>query len=284
MITPHVSRAFRFKQSFLLAATLGALAINAPAQTLLSHYTLDGSGNDTGSVAVNGTLKGDASFGAAGTGVGSFNQAFSTGDGSNDYFSALTGGNAAFGLNAITVALWVNIDSGATSDRLVSNITGTSGFDLFLNNYSAGTGAGGADAFRLTFAINGTSGGNGVTSINPQYVSDKWLFIAVTYDSANVRFYSGSETLGLVLNDTVAKTGSIAASASNLEIGGTPATTNDRSPAALFNDVRIYDGALSLSEIEAIRASAVIPEPSNMALIIGALLTGFIATKRRLKR
>lgn len=269
-----------FIRPLATAAALGLLAVSAQAATLLSSYTFDGNGNDAGSLGVNGSISGTGAYTADGTGVGGFGGAFSTGDGTNDYFAAPTAGNAAFGLNSITIALWVNIDSGATSDRLVSNITGTTGFDLFLNNYSAGTGAGGADSFRLTFAINGTSGGSGVTSINSSYVSDKWLFLAVTYDGANVRFYSGDETTSLLLNDTLAKTGSIGASASNLEIGGTPATTNDRSPDALFDHVRIYDGALTLGELEAIRVST-IPEPSTYAPLLGAMAMVLVAAKRK---
>src|SRR5690606_26745024 len=104
-------------------------------------------------------------------GVGKFSQALSTADGTQDYLTAATGDNTAFGLDKITIALWVNITSGATSDRLVSNITGSSGFDFFLNNYSAGTGTGGADSFRLTFALNGTGGGDGTTSQDAKYIT-----------------------------------------------------------------------------------------------------------------
>lgn len=262
-----------------MVATFGLLAATVHAQTLVSRYTLDGNGTDLGSIGVNGTLAGGAAYTSNGSGVGVFNEALSTGGASTDYFSAATGGNTALSGNALTVALWVNIAAGAASDRLVSNITGTSGIDLFLASYSAGTGTGGADAFSLTFGINGTSGGNGVTSADAQYITGKWLFIAVTYDAANVRFYSGSETMGLVLNDTVAKTVSIAASASALEIGGTPVTTNDRSPTALFNDVRIYNGVLTDVQLEAIRVSA-IPEPSQYAMIFGVLSVGVIAMRR----
>jgi len=266
----------------VLAAAVSLFAVAAHAQTLLLHYTLDGNGTDTGSLGKNGALVGSAAYTTTSSGVGNFGEALSTANGTDDYLSAPTGGNAALGLSAMTLAFWVNIDSGANSDRLISNITTTSGFDLFLANYSAGTGAGGADAFRLTFGINGTAGGNTVVSDDAQYVSDKWLFIAVTYNSTSVKFYSGSETTGLVLNDTVAKTGSIVASASNLEIGGTPATTSDRSPTALFNDVRIYDAALSLSDLEAIRGGAVsIPEPSGYAMVFGAISLGFLALKGR---
>jgi hypothetical protein len=284
MITPRTPRTVRIKSSLLLAAALSALAVNAPAQTLLSRFTLDNTPTSTGTVAVTGTLTGSAAFSASGAGVGVFDKALSTSDGTNDFLSAPTGGNAAFGLSAMTIALWVNIDAAANDDRLVSNLTTTTGFDLSIKGYSAGTGAGGADGFSLAFGFNSTSGA--VQSADAKYVSDKWLFLAVTYDSATstVSFYSGDELSALTLNDTAVKSGSIGASLSNLEIGGTPVTSNDRSPTALFNDVRIYNGALSLSDLEAVRASAVIPEPSHMALFFGMILTGYIAIKRRVRR
>lgn len=261
------------------AACLCAAGLNA--QSLISHYTLDGDGTDSGSLGFDGAPSGSAAYGASGSGVGIFDKALSTADGTNDFFAAPVSGTSPFALNAITISLWVNIDSAASTDRLISNITASSGFDLFIANYSAGTGAGGADGFRLTFGINGTGGGNGVSSDDAQYVTDKWLFIAVTYDGANVNFYSGSEATSLILNDTVAKTGSIASSSSALEIGGTPVTGNDRSPTALFNDVRIYDGALTLAQLEALRADVVaVPEPSQYALLFGAASLGFIALRR----
>jgi hypothetical protein len=108
----------------------------------------------------------------------------------------------------------------------------------------------------------------------------------VTYDSATstVSFYSGDQTTGVSLNDTAAKTGSIAASALNLEIGGTPVTGSDRSPTALFNDVRIYNGVLGLSELEAVRYAS-IPEPSHYAAIFGALsLAALVVRSRRVRR
>lgn len=268
-LTPRIGYSVR---SLALAATLGLSAVVSHAQTLLSHYTLDGTVEDSGSLGVGGVLNNSATFTASGGGVGIFDKAFSTGDGVNRYFSAATGGNAAFGLDAMTITLWVNVSSGAGNDRLVSNITKSSGFDLFLSSVNA-------SSYRLTFGINGTSGGNTVSSTTSLDIG-KWVFVAVTYDSVNVRFYSGDEETAAALNTTVSKeVGSIIASLSNLEIGGTPATGEDRTPVALFNDVRIYDGALSLSELEAIRGTAVIPEPSNYAAMLGVFSMGLLAMR-----
>jgi hypothetical protein len=270
-----------------LSVVIGLMGATLQAQTLTSHYTLDGNGTDSGSVAVDGTLFGSAAFGSSGSGVGIFDKALSTADGTNDYFTAATGGKTEFGVSAITIALWVNIDSGANNDRLVSNLTTTSGFDFSINNYSANGGGAGVDSYNLAFGFNSTSGA--VQSSSAKYVTDKWLFLAVTYDSSilsgdNVSFYSGDLTTGVSLNSTSAKSGSIAASASALEIGGTPATGTDRSPAALFNDVRIYNDVLTDVQLESLRAGALIPEPSQYALIFGLMSVGAITMRHNRRR
>jgi hypothetical protein len=53
---------------------------------------------------------------------------------------------------------------------------------------------------------------------------------------------------------------------------------------ALFNDVRVYDGALTLSQLEAIRTTAIIPEPSQYALLFGMLSVGMIGMARTRRR
>ncbi|MDA3874500.1 MAG: PEP-CTERM sorting domain-containing protein [Kiritimatiellae bacterium] len=113
---------------------------------------------------------------------------------------------------------------------------------------------------------------------------NEWVFLAVTYDSTitegeNVFFYLGNEVSSVIQSDTGTQTGSIIASTQHLEIGGTPATSNDRTPSAFFNDVRIYDQALSLEELESIRGVA-IPEPGTWALMLVGL-TGALALGRR---
>lgn|GEM_PF-6397881 len=282
--TPSLLR--RLHKPLALVAGLGLFALGTNAQTtLLSHYTLDGNGTDGGSVGADGAPNGTGSASYVSGGVGKFGHALSTTGGTQDYFVAPTANNTAFGLSAITVAMWVNIDSGVNDERLLSNLTTSSGFDLRLTTYSAGT-EGAPDTFNLAFGFNSTSGAVQASSAN--YVSDQWIFVAVTYDSTisegpNVSFYSGNETTSLGLDGTGTKSNPITFSSSALEIGGTPASGSDRTPVALFNDVRIYDGALTAVELEAIRASALstIPEPSQSALISGALLIGFAALRRR---
>jgi hypothetical protein len=245
MITTPLFR-FYYCRS-VLAAVAGLAAVSVDAQSLLSHYTLDGTGADSGSYNKAGTLAGSAVFGGSGSGVGNFDKALSSPGAAADYFTAPTGANGEFALGAITIALWVNIDSASTSqiERLVSNITASAGFDFAISKATLGTGAGGADLFEFSFGFNSTS--------------------ARVISAAN-------------------SSGSIASSTSALEIGGTPASSGDRNPVALFNDVRIYDGALTGVQLEALRAGALIPEPSQYAMIFGLLSLGAIVVRRGARR
>lgn len=53
--------------------------------------------------------------------------------------------------------------------------------------------------------------------------------------------------------------GNITASASDFRVGSTPATAADRTPPAWFDDVRVHDTALSLSQLESIRLASFLP-------------------------
>ncbi|WP_269522247.1 LamG domain-containing protein [Coraliomargarita parva] len=257
-----------------------AMALSSEAQTLISHYTLDGTVADSGSLGIDGALLNDAGFTAGG--AGSFSQALSTDSvGSQNFFRADTSDNSAFGLDAITIAMWVNISSFNDTDRLLSNVTSSTGFDFYLTN--SGTSSG---DYRLVFNFNSTSGAV-YSSDDAALQTTEWVFVAVTYDSSivsgdNVFFYVGNESTSLALTSGAQKSGSIVTSTADLEIGGTPATGNDRTPVSLFNDVRIYDGALSLSELEGLRV-AVIPEPSTYAMGLGLIGLLFVFARRQRK-
>src|SRR5690606_32168468 len=70
---------------------------------------------------------------------------------------------------------------------------------------------------------------------------------------------------------------------SDFRIGGTAATTNDRSPEGAFSDFRFYDEALNLSQLEALRQVQV-PEPGVVALSLGGAAAGLVLCLRRRRR
>ncbi len=259
-------------------AILAALtSVGAQAQTLISHYTLDNTLEDSGTLGIDGELINSASFVTGG--VGAFGHALSTADGTQDFFRADTSGNAAFNLDAITVSMWVNVSAMSDGDRLVSSVTASNGFDLYFKSNALVDGD-----FRLAFNFNSTSGAV-QSADNAGYQLGEWIFLAITYDSTivsgdNVFFYLGNESNTVVVNDSDTKSGSIITSTADFEIGGTPATSSDRTPTALFNDVRIYNGVLNASELEALRVAA-IPEPAQYANLLGMLLMGLAVITRR---
>jgi hypothetical protein len=274
---------------FLSCRVLFALGLmaSAPAahSALLLHYTFDGgtspvTDSGTGSPAP-GTLIGAGSSLVTNTPSGS-GFAFRT-TGSNSYVT--TGTTASpdtgtvpaklNGLTSFTITTWVNFASiPSTNDRLVSNWTTSGGFDFRI-------GTAGASDFQLYLTVDSE---NSVGSINFSTLNS-WVFLAVTYDGTtgtnNVKFYNASQStavgqFGLTLSNTA---GTLGASGADTQVGGSPATTNDRSPNATFDDVRIYDEVLSLSQLEAIRM-ATVPEPSALLLSGFAGLCGLLRRRR----
>lgn len=269
--------------SAILASLLGASAHGA----LLVHYTFDNPADrlaDTGTgTPAPLTAIGTNSFVTntpSGTGA-----AYSNGAGADAYLTTGTLANPdtgtdpakTDGLTQFTVTLWVNLQATPTiNDRLISdwNTGLTEGFDLRINtasttSYQLGAVVDNNTAFSST---NVVPGGNG------------WAFIAFTYDgnqpSANALLYTGTTSssasaLGTALT---INSGPMANNTNDLQIGGTAASASDRSPSALFDDVRIYDSVLTLAELEQIRL-ANIPEPAVAALsLVGAL--GFLRRRR----
>jgi len=169
----------------------------------------------------------------------------------NNYVYATAPAKLAVVLTNLTLMTWLNLRANPTAnDRLMGNVTASSGFDFYLNNASA-------SAAQFGFRKNGTGGGT--ASLAGVDASNKWVFLAVVYDGTNLSFYTGTPT-SLVgqWGTNFALTGNIAASTADFRIGSTPASTLDRTPPAWFDDVRVYNSALSLAQLEAIRQSALL--------------------------
>lgn len=266
----------------------------AVAQTPLVHYTFD---EGSGTIAANSGSLGSGSdltlnfsndriawTTATPGGLGSalqFTGGFATG---------YAAGNAA-GLNtnlqAFTITMWVNVtDVGSLTngDRLLGVWNNNAGFDLRFNNVNTAAGTA-----TLALLVDGADR-NSTSSIA---VNNGWAFVAVSYDgsqtASNVAFYNG----GAGINASASQLGSLgtlnrgqvdtlSATAGMLQIGSSQsAGSNDRTPPAIFDDVRIYSGVLDATQIEAVRLAA-IPEPSSAAAFLaGASLAGAVWLRRR---
>ena len=186
-----------------------------------------------------------------------------------NYAFAVTGTNKLnVALTNLTLTTWINLQGMiAAGDRLMGNINGIapgSGFDFAFNTTVAPTAA------ILTFRKNSTGGGSPATAaVN---LTNKWVFLSVVYNGANVSYYTGTVASAVgQLGTSVVLSGNINASTNNFQVGATPATAADRTPPAWFDDVRVYDTALTSAQLETIRqtvlpsgaAPSVTQQPAN---------------------
>jgi len=281
----------------LTCAVICCFVSASTAQTLLVHYDLE---EGTGSTATdsgtgtdsNGTLGGNATWSTnTPSGDGSSLSLSKNGTDSN-FVSASS--SEVDALSSFTITLWLNIQGNINvGDRLVSTLSSETfkGFDFNIQALTSGSSDISASGFRLGLLVDGVSGGSALvssagTSVN---ADSQWAFLAVTYDgtrtSNNVAFYTGTTTatvsqLGLV--DSL-NMGTVDSTTGNLQIGNTSATTSDRTPSALFDDVRIYSGAASSAFLEDVRVDnlASIPEPATSTMILGSFILALAAIKFR---
>ncbi len=270
-------------------------ASNASAQMLIQYKFDEGSGTtaaNSGSIgsSANLTIRPDAGThltwaAPASTAFGGGSALVSDGvaRGSQPGYIYGDGTGLNTGLSAFTMTMWVNLSSttGTSADRLLSfsgpGSVGTGGFQLQLNTTTPTT--------ALTLNVDGSA----VISTANASVLGSWAFLAVTYDgtatSNNVSFYSGTTTtsaaaLGSVRTLNKGAVDLITSPSQVLRIGNASDTNLDRSPAGMFDDVRVYSGVLNASSVEAVRLAAV-PEPSTMLfLAVGVAIVAGIRLRR----
>lgn len=281
------------------AALLVTFAASSEGQTLLLQYTFDDATNpttDTGTgISAPGTLVagGSASGFVSGNTPSGLGSVFSTGDGINNYVTTATAGDPdgiggdvdkIDGLQAFTLTLWVNLQSVALNDRFMSDggapVTPTiEGFDFYMGAPGSGISA---SNFQLTLAVDGTS----VNSSVGTGALNQWVFLAVTYNGAlssnNVVFYRGtpSSTAAQLGSIITLDKGIVGDNTRPFQIANTTQSGADRTPAGLFDDIRVYSGAGDAAFIESVRLANV-PEPSAAtALLGGTALLGLIRRRQ----
>lgn len=233
----------------VVATTLVFTLSSEATGTLIGHWTFDdGLAADSSGNGNNGVVNG-AVLAAGKVGVGSLDF-----DGVDDYVDL---GNLDPGGSAITLAAWVNSDNlascGSSDCRIASKATGTGEQDHYLMLSTINSGGGVKLRFRLK------AGGTTTTLISSANLTNgQWIHVAGTYDGSNMRVYVNGVEVGIV-----AKTGAVnSGPAIPFWIGGNPPTANSRPWDGKIDDVRLYDGALSLSEIEALAGlTPPTPEP-----------------------
>jgi Concanavalin A-like lectin/glucanases superfamily len=159
-------------------------------------------------------------------------------DGVDDYVRQTTG-NSPTVTTAVTVTMWVNLNTTVGGD-VVSD--GSDGYVMRVQS----TGI-------PIFFIQSPSGTWGSVQHNAALATDTWIHLTGTYDSSNIRLYIDAVQSP---NSPVAYTGTIAA------LGGNPApylvgVNRDLSQFPFkgqIDNVRIYNRALTLADIQADRA------------------------------
>jgi len=231
----------RIYDNELSQSEVQALVSVAPAE-LVGHWTFDTDLTDSVG-SNNGTAVGDASAGAAGAIIG---KGAATFDGTSD---AIYIDKSVMYDGTFTIAFWEKAVSGNVG-YLVAAGTGEGYEDMFLRWASTTTYNG---------ALNNATFDLGVSSV--AYTQDKWHHIALTQDlSNNVTLYVDGEIMPSTVDNP--KGGSTFTGLNgNLYVGNRKDLW--RPFSGLIDDLRVYDKALTQTEIQALK-----PLPTGTLIII----------------
>jgi len=254
-------------QSSLRTTAIGLiLACLAPGARagLIAHWTGDTTTVDSSGNGHTGSLINGATYGA-----GVLGQAFSF-DGVNDYVTVP--GNVVLQPSTISVAMWVNAAPGGGLRLLADSSHGGSG----------GTSNQGGWALQLN--PNNTldfAYGNGSTFPHlstTSIVADNTFHHVVTLlDGPAIRVYVDGmlNNSGIYSGTPIAST----ANSGNIRLGNHYQFS--RPLNGFLDDVRIYDHALSQSEIGVLAGTAVVPEPSSLVGLILVSIAGLFRYRFR---
>ncbi len=190
------------------------------------------------------------------------------------------------GLGALTLTTWLKVESYTSgNNRLVAKQAGGNfgGFSWNMNA-TPNSGVVGPDNFRLgIFLGNNVSSGaadfGAGFSTGDVDASNKWVFLAVTYDSSqasdNTKFYIGDASTAVTQLGGNLTLPQLTVEGGNalFGVGYTDAApTADTSVKGWQDDVRVYGSALSLDELDRVRIAGSVPEPGSLVLLLSAVL------------
>jgi hypothetical protein len=192
----------------------------------------DSSGNNH-----NGTLENGAHFVS-----GMINNGVSF-DGINDLVSAgkfdITGGDGH-----VTITAWIKADDFDVADaRIISKAVGKAERDTY---WMLDTAFGGKGRIRLSFSLKSDGITETLTASSGDLVSAVWTHVAATWDGSTMRLYKDGILVGSKAKSGILNTNSNVMVA----IGNQPAGADNKPFDGLIDDLRIYNVALSQSEIQ----------------------------------
>ena len=256
----------------LLSTLLSACAISNSPAALVAHWRMDeGAGATTiADSSGNGNTASEAGAGAGLTlGSAGVDGTASSHNGTGFW---VTGDNPSFESRDFTVSFWIKADpQTATWRTAVSNRAGEDGFIFYRLN--------GGD--NMQFWMKGPGGaGNWNEQVGPNMTDfNQWYHVVGTYDDSTQEktfyFHGQSDTWGAFIN-TITTAGPYVSANDQLGIGargpGGALPWGGGTNEQLLDDVQYYDEALTASQVEFLfnNPGSVIPEPSAVALLIGA--------------
>lgn len=140
--------------------------------------------------------------------------------------------------------------------------------------FSTGSGAGGDRGWGIGLRLNGTTGANSAVRFTTYGIADndsspfsinfgEWNHIAATYNNGVINYFLNGNALGG--SDTSLFGNELAPA--RLVIGGRVGANDTDQASGRLDGIRIYNGVLSLPEIQQAAVAAVsIPEPSSFVL------------------
>jgi hypothetical protein len=204
-------------------------------------------GTGTAAADSSGTGNNGVLNGPAWTAAGKFGGALSF-DGVNDWVT-IADANSLDLSSRLTLEAWIRPTSIADWSSVILKERGTGGLAYSL--YAAD----GANRPPSAYIYRSRDvAAVGTAALPP----NAWSHLAATYDGANVRLYVNG-----ALAATTAITGNIAATTNPLRIGGNAVWGEFFS--GLIDEVRVYNRALSLAEVQADMGVPVVPPPAGAA-------------------
>jgi hypothetical protein len=289
-----------------------AMGLASRTQAQTPFYSVNGLGGANGGSSTVSVTPAIAPLGSTSlTDLGATTQ-FSFGTGPNgvagesllNSATSQTGGNgvlagtlgASTSYSQFTLTMWINLANTATlnNDRILDISSGSppttgsaDGNSLFF-----GLNAGGGLQFYVNNA-NGNSVGTSIAGANTwnnggtlgAIAQNTWYFAAITYDStANITVYSGSQSSSAVSAATLSD---VAGGALNLSSATSIALldrfSGSRDWPGAIDDVNLYSGALTQSQIDGIQTAELVPAPEPTTIALAGLggITMLVAARRR---
>ncbi len=221
--------------SVFAGATIGKSLKTASLEDgLVGHWTFDGKDMisnvaDVSGQGNHGSLVGQTSTTTA---IGKIGQALDF-DGSDDDVQLLS--NPLDGVSAFSISGWVNPDSTSSGTfSLVSRWAGGGDNQILIRG-----GDGGVQFY--TFNASAVQVGGNIST----YSINTWQHFVATYDGSTMRMYKD----GVVSATTYSQTGNMANTSGGPRIGGGSGSGSEYYMNGQIDDVRIYNRALSASEI-----------------------------------